>query len=197
MNKILTNTVAQSNLKQKYKNKLRTIWKKVKTPQVQVNFSGSYNVFYLVFLDFNWYYCIDTIASCSALVAIAFLCTGCILFFPIIQLSVPVTGYILPVCIMKMLLLVSVWPCTFNLLLICVNLRHTVSIGNRFPWLYINCFQSPWFQYIIIESSIFPWWLSKGGKGACFKRKGGCQEGRWLKKEGAFTPFRTMNIFKE
>ena len=22
-------------------------------------------------------------------------------------------------------------------------LRHTVSIGNRFPWLYINCIQSP------------------------------------------------------
>ena len=22
-------------------------------------------------------------------------------------------------------------------------LRYTVSIGNRFPWLYINCFQSP------------------------------------------------------
>ena len=22
-------------------------------------------------------------------------------------------------------------------------LRHTVSIGNRFPWLYINYFQSP------------------------------------------------------
>ena len=24
--------------------------------------------------------------------------------------------------------------------------RHTVSIGNRFPWIYINCFQSPWFH---------------------------------------------------
>ena len=25
-------------------------------------------------------------------------------------------------------------------------LRHTVSIGNGFSWLYINCFQFPWFQ---------------------------------------------------
>ena len=35
----------------------------------------------------------------------------------------------------------------------------TVSIGNRFPWLYINCFQSHWFQCIIRESYIFAWWL--------------------------------------
>ena len=48
-------------------------------------------------------------------------------------------------------------------------LRHTVSIDNRFPWLYINCFQSPWswLQCIIIESGIFPWWVSRGGV-ACF-----------------------------
>ena len=49
--------------------------------------------------------------------------------------------------------------------------RHTVSIGNRFLWLYINCFQSPWFWCIIRESIIFPLWLSKregGGSVACF-----------------------------
>ena len=27
-------------------------------------------------------------------------------------------------------------------------LRYTVSIGNRFPWLYINCFESPWLECI-------------------------------------------------
>ena len=40
-------------------------------------------------------------------------------------------------------------------------LRHTVSIGSRFPWRY--CFQSHWFQCIIIESGIFLWWVSRGG----------------------------------
>ena len=45
------------------------------------------------------------------------------------------------------------------------KLWYTVSIGNRFPWLYINYFQSPWFYYIIIESIIFPWRLSKTGVG--------------------------------
>ena len=55
-------------------------------------------------------------------------------------------------------------------------LRYTVSIGNRFPWLYINCFQSPWFHYIIIESRIFPW-LSKKGEFSFFLRKGEYQEG--------------------
>ena len=49
------------------------------------------------------------------------------------------------------------------------SVRHTVSIGNRFPWLYINCFQSPWFQFIIIESGIFRWWVSERGDE---KRKG-------------------------
>ena len=54
-------------------------------------------------------------------------------------------------------------------------LRHTVSIGYRFAWLYINCFQSPWFQRIMIESGIFPWWVvSRRGGGtvvvACFLR---------------------------
>ena len=38
--------------------------------------------------------------------------------------------------------------------------------GNRFPWLYINCFQSHWFQCIMIESGIFLRWLvSRGGGG--------------------------------
>ena len=57
MNKILTYTVAQSKLKaKKYKNKLRTIWgsvdEKIWTPQVQVKFPCSYNVFYVVFYLF-------------------------------------------------------------------------------------------------------------------------------------------------
>ena len=69
-------------------------------------------------------------------------------------------------------------------------LRYTVSIGNRFPWLYIS-FQSPWFHYIIIESTIFPWWLSKRGAVLFFKERGD------IKKGGADTPFRTLNIFKE
>ena len=44
------------------------------------------------------------------------------------------------------------------------------------PWLYINCFQSPLLQCILIESGIFLWWVSRGGGGtgfAWFKRKGG------------------------
>ena len=44
------------------------------------------------------------------------------------------------------------------------SVRHTISIGNRFPWLYINCFQSLWFRCIIIESGISLWWVSKGGE---------------------------------
>ena len=51
-------------------------------------------------------------------------------------------------------------------------LRHTVSIGNRFPWLYINYFQSPWFWCIIKESGIFLWWVSRGGRGCMFLKKG-------------------------
>ena len=39
-----------------------------------------------------------------------------------------------------------------------IQLLKTVSIGNRFPWLYINCFQSLWFQCIIIKSGIFLWY---------------------------------------
>ena len=62
------------NWNQKYENKIRTIWgsaneKKKRTPQVQVKFSGSYSVFYLVFFNFNWYYYIKK--YCHAMVAIA------------------------------------------------------------------------------------------------------------------------------
>ena len=39
------------------------------------------------------------------------------------------------------------------------------SFHSCFPWLYVNCFQSPWFQCIVIESSIFPWWVSREGGG--------------------------------
>ena len=55
------------------------------------------------------------------------------------------------------------------------SVRHLVSIGNRFPWLYcINCFQSPWFQCIIIEYGIFLWWMSKRGEGVhVSKERGG------------------------
>ena len=61
----------------------------------------------------------------------------------------------------------------------------------KFPWLYINYSQSPWFQCIIIESGIFPWWVvSRGGGGG---RWGGClflkkrediKKGGWKKKGG-------------
>ena len=44
-------------------------------------------------------------------------CLQGVYFLSIIQLLVPVTGYIVPVCIMQVLLLVSVWTCGFNLLL--------------------------------------------------------------------------------
>ena len=55
----------------------------------------------------------------------------------------------------------------------------------------LYCFQSPWFQGIIIESGIFPWWVvSRGGGGG---RWGGClflkkrediKKGGWKKKGG-------------
>ena len=50
MNKILTNTVAQSRLKVNIQEKNKNNMKK-KTPQVQVKLPGSCNVFYL-FFDF-------------------------------------------------------------------------------------------------------------------------------------------------
>ena len=48
----------------------------------------------------------------------------------------------------------------------------TVSIGNRFWWLYINRFQSAWFWCIIIKSGIFPWSVSREGGGSMFLKKG-------------------------
>ena len=59
----------------------------------------------------------------------------------------------------------------------------------------LYCFQSPLFQCIIIDSGIFPWWVSRGGGGgvAWFKRKGGIpRRGGWKMKGGPDTPFRTM-----
>ena len=56
------------------------------------------------------------------------------------------------------------------------------SFYSCFPWLYVNCFQSPWFQCIVIESNIFPWWVSREGRGGgvhVSKKKG-----RWKKKGG-------------
>ena len=42
------------------------------------------------------------------------------------------------------------------------------------PWLYINCFQFPLFQCIIIESGIsFDGCQEEGGKGCMFQKKGG------------------------
>ena len=67
------------------------------------------------------------------------------------------------------------------------------SFHSCFPWLYVNCFQSPWFQCIVIESSIFPWWVSRegGGRGGgcMFLKKGGMKKERWTE-----TPFRTMSL---
>ena len=68
-------------------------------------------------------------------------------------------------------------------------LRHTVPIRNRFPWLYINCFQSPWFQYIIMESGISPWWVvsREGGVGLGglhVSKERGYQEGGMKKERG-------------
>ena len=58
-------------------------------------------------------------------------------------------------------------------------LKHTVSIGNRFPWLYINFFRTPWFRCIIIESGIIPWWVSRGAGGSCmFLKKRGDEKGK-------------------
>ena len=49
-------------------------------------------------------------------------CFHCTVFSKI-QLLVPITGHIPPVCIMQMLLLVSVWTCGFKLFLKCVIVR--------------------------------------------------------------------------
>ena len=59
-------------------------------------------------------------------------------------------------------------------------LRHTVSIGNGLPWLYINFFQSLWLRCIIIESGIFPSWVSRGVErgDSMFLKKGGMKKER-------------------
>ena len=53
------------------------------------------------------------------------------------------------------------------------------SFHSCFPWLYVNCFQSPWFQCIVIES---------GGircEGCMFLKKAGTsRRGGWKKKGG-------------
>ena len=69
----------------------------------------------------------------------------------------------------------------------------TVSIGNRFWWLYINRFQSPWFWCIIIWDFLMI--RVKRGRGFHVSKEGrGYQEGGWKKREGgADTPSHTMN----
>ena len=59
-------------------------------------------------------------------------------------------------------------------------LRHTVFIGNRFLWLYINFCLPPWFWCIIKESANFLWWVSRGGEeGSCmFLQIGGMKNER-------------------
>ena len=59
-------------------------------------------------------------------------------------------------------------------------LKPTVSIGNRLPWLYINFFQSLWFRCIIIESGIFPSWVSRGVErgDSMFLKEGGMKKER-------------------
>ena len=66
----------------------------------------------------------------------------CILPLSIIQLSVPVTGYILPACITKVWLLVLVWTCDFNLFLICVNSLEFMTECTHKVWLMVSplCF---------------------------------------------------------
>ena len=69
-------------------------------------------------------------------------------------------------------------------------LRHTVFIGNRFLWLYINFCLPPWFWCIIKESANFLWWVSRGREeGSCmFLQIGGMKNERG----GTDTPFRPM-----
>ena len=59
------------------------------------------------------------------------------------------------------------------------------------PWLYINCFQSPKFQCIIIESSIFPWWVSRGGGGGLHvsKERGDIKKRDKKRKGGGWYTF--------
>ena len=106
----------------------------------------------------------------------------CILPASIIQLLVPVTVYILPVCMMQMLLLVSVWTCGFNLFLKCVISQELIrECTPTVHSCHYDIFSVFW---CILESGIFPWWESRGvvsgGEGgAGFKGRGGWKKGGW------------------
>ena len=161
---------------------------------------------------------------------------------------VPVTGYILPVCVTQALLIGSVWTCGFNLFLKCVisqelmiectytvnlwsvyymffydgtwcqlhpweklhpvptamlivtiisghiqYLRHTVSIGNRFPWLCIvSVSLIPVSHHRICDFPVMV--VKRRGRG-----EGGLHvsKERGMRKErGSDTPFRTMISFQ-
>ena len=70
-----------------------------------------------------------------------------------------------------------VYTCCFNNTVVSSCYRLHIK---RFPWLYINYFQSLWFCCIIIEFGIFPWWVSMFlKKGEDFKK---FKKGRWKKK---------------
>ena len=60
------------------------------------------------------------------------------------------------------------------------SVRHTVSIDNRFPWLYI-VFSLP-DSCVSSYNLVFSFDGCQKGEGACFYRKGGYQEGG-MKKE--------------
>ena len=70
------------------------------------------------------------------------------------------------------------------------------------PYHSSSCFQSPWFQCIIIESDIFTWWVSRGGggeggglHGSMFLKKwGGIKKGGW-KKKGGLIHLSTLCLF--
>ena len=53
----------------------------------------------------------------------------------------------------------SLWRIFFFMITLFSKFMHRLLDKQ---WLYINCFQSPWFQCIIIESRIFSWWVSRG-----------------------------------
>ena len=74
---------------------------------------------------------------------------------------------------------------TAKLILTMISIRphsvfKTVSIGNRFLWLYFNCFKSSWFHCIIIESGIFLWWVLRGDEVCMFLKKGVKKRGRLI-----------------
>ena len=65
----------------------------------------------------------------------------------------------------------------------------------------LHCFQSPWFQCIIIESSIVQWLVLRGGQSCMFLKEVGqdIKKGGLKKKcgggggRGADRPFRSMS----